>query len=83
MICEIVNDDGTMARVPDLVEFCKAHNLLMITVDALAQYRLEKEYEDSLGVVLDLIPASLRSYVPELTYFYELVIGSDVTVEYT
>jgi len=83
VICEIVNDDGTMARVPDLVEFCKAHNLLMITVDALAEYRLEKEYEESLGVVLDFIPASLRSYVPELSYFSEHVIGSDVTVEFT
>lgn len=74
VICEIVNDDGTMARVPDLVEFCKAHNLLMITVDALAQYRLEKEYEESLGVVIDFIPASLRSYVPELSYFSEHVM---------
>lgn len=83
VICEIVNDDGTMARVPDLVKFCEAHKLLMITVDALAQYRLEKEYEELLGVVLDFLPASLRSYVPELSYFSEHVIGSDVTVEYT
>jgi 3,4-dihydroxy-2-butanone 4-phosphate synthase/GTP cyclohydrolase II len=40
VICEIANDDGTMARVPDLVRFCKRHNLLMITVADLAQYRL-------------------------------------------
>ena len=64
VICEIVNDDGTMARVPDLIKFCKAHNLLMITVDALAKYRFEKEYEESLATVLDFMPLSLRrSYV--------------------
>ena len=65
VICEIVNDDGTMARVPDLIKFCQAHNLLMITVDALAKYRWEKEYEESLGMILDFIPAPLTSYVPE------------------
>jgi 3,4-dihydroxy 2-butanone 4-phosphate synthase / GTP cyclohydrolase II len=31
VICEIMNDDGTMARVPDLVRFAKRHKLLMIT----------------------------------------------------
>ncbi len=74
VICEIVNDDGTMARVPDLIKFCKAHNLLMITVDALAKYRFEQEYEESLGVILDFMPVSLRSYVPELNHFSEHVM---------
>jgi 3,4-dihydroxy 2-butanone 4-phosphate synthase/GTP cyclohydrolase II len=41
VICEILNDDGTMARVPDLIRFCKRHNLAMITVADLARYRLE------------------------------------------
>jgi 3,4-dihydroxy 2-butanone 4-phosphate synthase / GTP cyclohydrolase II len=40
VICEIMNEDGTMARVPDLVEFCKAHGLAMITVADLIRYRL-------------------------------------------
>jgi 3,4-dihydroxy 2-butanone 4-phosphate synthase / GTP cyclohydrolase II len=40
VICEIMNHDGTMARVPDLVEFCKAHGLAMITVADLIRYRL-------------------------------------------
>jgi 3,4-dihydroxy 2-butanone 4-phosphate synthase / GTP cyclohydrolase II len=40
VICEIMNDDGTMARVPDLVEFCKTHGLAMITVADLIRYRL-------------------------------------------
>jgi len=41
VICEILNDDGTMARVPDLVRFCRKHQLLMITVADLARYRIE------------------------------------------
>ena len=48
VICEIVNDDGTMARVPDLIRFCKTHGLVMVTVADLARYRLESEYEGSL-----------------------------------
>ena len=48
MICEIVNDDGTMARVPDLIRFCKKHGLVMVTVAELARYRLESDYEGSL-----------------------------------
>ena len=48
VICEILNDDGTMARVPDLVAFCKRHNLAMVTVADLARYRFELEYEEAL-----------------------------------
>ena len=66
VICEIVNDDGTMARVPDLIKFCKKHDLLMITVDALAEYRLEMEYEESLDGILDYVPVSLRHWLSEL-----------------
>ena len=43
VICEIMNEDGTMARVPDLVEFCKLHRLLMVTVADLIRYRLQHE----------------------------------------
>jgi len=39
VICEIMNDDGTMARVPDLVEYCTHHGLKMITVADLIAYR--------------------------------------------
>jgi 3,4-dihydroxy 2-butanone 4-phosphate synthase/GTP cyclohydrolase II len=44
VICEIMNDDGTMARVPQLVEFCKHHGLKMLTVAELIRYRLENEH---------------------------------------
>ena len=43
VICEIMNDDGTMARVPDLVPFCVEHKLLMVTVADLIRYRLQHE----------------------------------------
>jgi 3,4-dihydroxy 2-butanone 4-phosphate synthase/GTP cyclohydrolase II len=41
VICEILNDDGTMARVADLIQFCQRHDLLMITVADLVRYRAE------------------------------------------
>jgi 3,4-dihydroxy 2-butanone 4-phosphate synthase/GTP cyclohydrolase II len=43
VICEIMNDDGTMARIPDLIEFCKEHRLKMITVAELIRYRMTHE----------------------------------------
>ena len=43
VICEIMNDDGTMARVPDLIEFCKQHQLKMLTVAELIRFRLQNE----------------------------------------
>lgn len=43
VICEIMNDNGTMARVPDLVKFAKAHKLKMITIKALIEHRLKHE----------------------------------------
>ncbi len=45
VICEVVNDDGTMARVPDLGRFCRKHGLMMITIADLVRYRLSSEYE--------------------------------------
>ncbi|HXC94847.1 MAG TPA: 3,4-dihydroxy-2-butanone-4-phosphate synthase [Edaphobacter sp.] len=43
VICEIMNDDGTMARVPDLIKFCETHGLKMMTVADLIRYRLQNE----------------------------------------
>jgi 3,4-dihydroxy 2-butanone 4-phosphate synthase/GTP cyclohydrolase II len=43
VLCEIVNDDGTMARVPDLQRFCREHGLLMISIAALIHHRRETE----------------------------------------
>lgn len=43
VICEILNADGSMARVPDLIEFCAEHRLKMIAIAELIRYRLEHE----------------------------------------
>ena len=43
VICEIMNDDGTMARMPDLVAFARRHGLKIVTVADLIQYRLRHE----------------------------------------
>jgi 3,4-dihydroxy 2-butanone 4-phosphate synthase/GTP cyclohydrolase II len=43
VICEIMNDDGTMARVPQLMEFAQRHNMKIITVKDLIQYRMRTE----------------------------------------
>jgi len=43
VICEIMNDDGTMARVPELAEFARQHNLAMVTIKALIEYRMRRE----------------------------------------
>jgi len=43
VICEIMNADGSMARVPQLTEFCQRHDLKMISVASLIRYRLENE----------------------------------------
>jgi 3,4-dihydroxy 2-butanone 4-phosphate synthase / GTP cyclohydrolase II len=43
VICEIMNDDGTMARVPQLLEFCEKHNLKITSIAKLIEYRLQSE----------------------------------------
>jgi len=43
VLCEIMKEDGTMARLPDLVEFARAHGLKIITIADLIRYRLRKE----------------------------------------
>ncbi|MGE0406625.1 MAG: 3,4-dihydroxy-2-butanone-4-phosphate synthase, partial [Candidatus Korobacteraceae bacterium] len=43
VICEIMNDDGSMARVPDLIPFCEQHGLKMMTVAELIRYRMQHE----------------------------------------
>jgi 3,4-dihydroxy 2-butanone 4-phosphate synthase / GTP cyclohydrolase II len=43
VVCEVMNDDGTMARVPDLVRYCERHGLKMVTVADLIEYRRRTE----------------------------------------
>src|SRR5437870_6280732 len=43
VICEIMNEDGTMARVPQLLEFCRTHDLKLLTTADLIRYRMQHE----------------------------------------
>ena len=53
IICEIMKDDGSMARVPDLIEFCREHRLKMLTVAELIRYRMVNErYVHRVGEAL-------------------------------
>jgi 3,4-dihydroxy 2-butanone 4-phosphate synthase/GTP cyclohydrolase II len=54
VVCEVMNEDGTMARVPDLVEFCERHDVKLITVADLIEYRrrTEKLVERTVSVRL-------------------------------
>ena len=53
VICEIMRDDGTMARVPDLIEFCREHELKILTVAELIRYRMQHErYVHRVGEAL-------------------------------
>jgi 3,4-dihydroxy 2-butanone 4-phosphate synthase/GTP cyclohydrolase II len=53
IICEIMKDDGTMARVPDLIEFCRTHEMKMLTVAELIRYRMQHErYVHRVGEAL-------------------------------
>ncbi len=53
VICEIMRDDGTMARIPDLVGFCAEHGLKMLTVAELIRYRMQHErYVNRVGEAL-------------------------------
>lgn len=46
VICEVMSDDGTMARLPELIEFAAHHNIKIVSVEAIAQYRLSKNGHD-------------------------------------
>ena len=48
VICEIMSEDGTMARTPELMEFAKAHNLKIITIADLVEYRKKEEAKEIL-----------------------------------
>ena len=53
IICEIMRDDGSMARIPDLIDFCGTHKLKMLTVAELIRYRMQHErYVHRVGETL-------------------------------
>ena len=74
VICEIINDDGTMARLPQLEMFAAQHNVKMITVADLVRYRISKE-----TLVRRVVEADLPTvYGRFRAVAYENVINGDV-----
>ena len=63
VICEILNADGRMARLPDLREFCKQHGLKMCTIEDLIKYRRQRERLIRRELALKL-PTTLRRVRP-------------------
>ena len=43
VICEVMNEDGSMARVPELLKFCEQHKLKIVSIAKLIEYRLQRE----------------------------------------
>jgi 3,4-dihydroxy 2-butanone 4-phosphate synthase / GTP cyclohydrolase II len=76
VICEVMNRDGTMARVPELRKFAKRHRLLMITIADLIRYRMRTE-----SLVRRVAVASLpTAHGPFTIHGYESVVGGETHV---
>ncbi len=76
VICEILNEDGTMARVPELTKFAKKHKLLMITIADLINYRMRTE-----GLVRRVAAAELPTDHGEFrAVAYESVLDGETHV---
>jgi len=54
VICEIMNEDGSMARVPDLIQYKEKHNLKLITIAALIEYRRKREAQVVQATTVEL-----------------------------
>ena len=78
VICEIMNEDGSMARVPDLLEFCQKHNLKMLTVADLIRYRIRNErYLHRVGEALLPTPYGefrMIAYESELDHEFHIAM---------
>lgn len=71
VICEIMNDDGTMARVPELAEFALKHKMKMVTIKDLIQYRMRNQC---------LVTRKAETVIPTVHggEFKAIVFGNDV-----
>ena len=72
VICEIMNEDGTMARVPQLTEVAKEHGLKMITIKDLVEYRLQRE---------TLVVEEARTLIPTEWGDFEAIAFRNVLID--
>lgn len=77
VICEIMNDDGTMSRMPELVEFAKIHNLKILTIADMIKYRMANEQ-----LIEETTTANLPTQFGDfnITGFKSLVDGQEAVV---
>ena len=73
VICEVMNEDGTMARVPELIEFCRRHGLRMCTVADIIEYRRRSE---------KLVRRELTVKLPTEIGEFDLTLYSSLIDEY-
>ncbi len=69
VICEIMKDDGTMARLPDLEKFSQTHNLKIITIRDLIAYRIKKE---------NFVKREVETYLPTKYGIFKLIAYSNI-----
>lgn len=86
VICEIMNEDGTMARTPELIEFSKKHNLKVITVESIIEYRMMTEKLVSREVETKMPTKygdfKIYGYIDEVTGEHHIaLVKGDVTGE--
>jgi 3,4-dihydroxy 2-butanone 4-phosphate synthase/GTP cyclohydrolase II len=78
VICEIMNEDGTMARVPELMKYVKKHKLKIITIAALIDYRRKSETIIERDAVVDMPTKygefKAYSYVSKITHENHLAL---------
>jgi 3,4-dihydroxy 2-butanone 4-phosphate synthase/GTP cyclohydrolase II len=75
VICEVMNDDGTMARMPDLERFSAAHDIKIVTIKDLIAYRRRNEKLVDCRVVTPNIPIRGKSWT---AYAYEDLVSHDI-----
>lgn len=75
VICEVMNDDGTMARMPDLERFAAAHDIKIVTIKDLIAYRRRNERLVECRVVTPNIPVGQRVWT---AYAYEDLVSRDI-----
>ncbi|MCM8772188.1 MAG: bifunctional 3,4-dihydroxy-2-butanone-4-phosphate synthase/GTP cyclohydrolase II [Candidatus Omnitrophica bacterium] len=68
VICEIMNDDGTMARLPDLIKFAEKHNLKIISIRDLIEYRRKRE---------KLVERVVETFLPTEFGDFKLILYKD------
>ncbi len=86
VICEIMNEDGSMARVPELMDYVKIHNLKIITIAALIDYRRKTETLIERAAVVDMPTKygtfTAYSYISKITRENHLaLVKGDVTTD--